>query len=137
MYKRNAQGWSKHLDFIVIELISLQVSYILASLIRHHELPYSVLIYRNLGIALFLIDAIVIMFLNTMHDVLKRELFTELGKTVKHCVIVLALSTTYMFSLQSGYEYSRILLFITCGFHIIIGFSTRVLWRGKTIEEPR
>lgn len=117
------------MDFIVIELISLQVSYILASLIRHHELPYSVLIYRNLGIALFLIDAIVIMFLNTMHDVLKRELFTELGKTVKHCVIVLALSTTYMFSLQSGYEYSRILLFITCGFHIIIGFSTRVLWR--------
>ena len=130
MYKRNAQGWSKHLDFIVIELISLQVSYIMASLVRHQELPYSTLIYRNLGIALFLIDAIVIMFLNTMHDVLKRDLFTEFEKTVKHCVIVLALATTYMFSLQSSYEYSRILLFITCLFHIVIGFSTRVLWKS-------
>lgn len=134
MYKRNAQGWSKHLDFIIIELISLQASYILASLIRHQEMPYSTLMYRNLGIALFLIDAIVIMFLNTMHDVLKRDLFTELGKTIKHCVIVLALATTYMFSLQSGYEYSRILLFITCGFHIILGFTTRVLWRSYIIK---
>ena len=122
------------MDFILIDLISLQVSYILASLIRHHSLPYSQLIYRNLGIALILIDAIVMMFLNSMHDVLKRNMFVELGKTVKHCVFVLALATTYMFALQASYEYSRILLFITCLFHIVIGFTTRVLWKQFLIR---
>ena len=134
MYRRNAQGWSKHLDFIVIELVSLQVAYILASFIRHQSWPYTELIYRNLGIALMLIDAIVIMFLNTMHDVLKRDLYTELTKTIKHCVIVLALATTYMFVLQAGYDYSRILLFITCLFHIIIGFTTRVMWKKYIVS---
>ena len=134
MYRRNAQGWSKHLDFIVIELVSLQAAYILASFIRHQSWPYTELIYRNLGIALMLIDAIVIMFLNTMHDVLKRDLYTELTKTIKHCVIVLALATTYMFVLQAGYDYSRILLFITCLFHIIIGFTTRVMWKKYIVS---
>ena len=130
MYRRNAQGWSKHLDFIVLELISLQVAYILASLLRHHELPYTEMIYRNLAIALTLIDAVVIMFLNTMHDVLKRNNFAELSRTIRHCVTVLALAATYMFMLQMGYDYSRILLFITCLFHIIIGYSTRVAWKA-------
>ena len=129
MYKRNAQGWSKHLDFIVIEILSLQLAYILASLIRHHTFPYFTLIYRNLGIALILIDAVVLMFLNTMHDVLKRGYFVEFTQTIKHCVVVLALATTYMFALQAGESYSRIVLFITCGLHIVIGYCTRILWK--------
>ena len=134
MYKRNAQGWSKHLDFILIEFLSLQVSYILASLIRHGIFPYLSPQYRNLGIVLLLIDAVVLMFLNTMHDVLKRGYFTELMRTVKHCLVVFGMATVYMFSLQTSENYSRIVLFITLGFHICIGFLTRVLWKKYILK---
>lgn len=134
MYKRNAQGWSKHLDFILIELLSLQISYILASLIRHGTFPYSSPLYRNLGIVLLLIDAVVLMFLNTMHDVLKRGYYTELVQTIKHCLIVFALATAYMFSLQTSESYSRIVLYITLAFHICIGFLIRVLWKKYILK---
>lgn len=73
MYRRNAQGWSKHIDFILIEEIALHMAYILASLGRHHSLPYGTPIYRNLGLALALIDALVVMLFNSMHNVLKRD----------------------------------------------------------------
>ena len=129
MYKRNAQGWSKHLDFILIELLSLQLAYILASLIRHSFFPYSRPLYRSLGIALILIDAVVLMFLNTMHDVVKRGYYVELTQTIKHCIVVLGLATAYMFGLQAGDSYSRIVLFVTFAFHIAIGYLTRILWK--------
>ena len=134
MYRRSAQGWSKHLDFILLDLVSLQIAFIIASYIRHQSFPYFTLIYRNLGIALVLIDLVVLMFLNTMHDVLKRGYYVELTKTIKHCIIVLALATTYMFGFQTGGSYSRILLFITFIFHIVIGYITRILWKKYLIK---
>ena len=134
MYIRNAQGWSKHLDFILVEFLSLQIAYILASLIRHGTFPYASLMYRNLGIVLLLIDAVVLMFLNTMHDVLKRGYYVELAQTIKHCLIVFGLATAYLFSTQLSESYSRVVLFITLAFHIVIGFLTRVLWKKYILK---
>ena len=129
MYKRNAQGWSKHIDFLLIELVSLQIAYMVASLIRQGRLPYGIPLYRNLGLALFLIDAVILMFLNTMHDVLKRDYYEELIRTIKHCIFVFALATAYMFILQTGDSYSRLVLLMTCCFHILVGYVTRTAWK--------
>ena len=130
MYKRNAQGWLKHLDFFILELISLQLAYILGVWFRLHEWAYATTIYRNLGIILLLIDALLFALLNTMHNVIKRSALSELVLTVRHCVITLALAATYMFAMQAGEDYSRIVLFITCIFHIGIGFAIRMLWKS-------
>ena len=130
MYKRNAQGWLKHLDFFILELLSLQSAYILGVWFRLHQWAYATTIYRNLGIVLLLIDALLLVLINTLHNVMKRNWVSELILTVRHCVIVLALAATYMFALQAGEEYSRIVLFITCIFHIGIGFGVRMLWKS-------
>lgn len=129
MYKRGAQGWSKHLDFFIIEEIALQVAFILGCLIRHGEMPYKNQIYINLSIVLIFIDTIVLMLLNTMHNVVKRGYYKELMSTVRHCLIVFGLATIYLFVTQSGDSYSRIVLVLTLAFHIIIGFFTRVVWK--------
>ena len=35
MYQKNAGGWVKHLDFMIVDFITLQITYILAYLTRH------------------------------------------------------------------------------------------------------
>lgn len=130
MYKRNAQGWSKHLDFFIIEEIGLQIAFILGCLIRHGSMPYKSPIYMNLAVILVLIDAIVMMLLNTMHNVVKRGYYKELTSTIRHCVIVFGLSTAYLFITQSGDSYSRIVLMLTFVFHVIIGYFSRVTWKN-------
>ncbi len=130
MYKRNAQGWLKHLDFFILDLASLQIAYIFGTWIRMHMWAYSSTTYRNLGIILMLIDALVIVLANTMHNVMKRSNTEEFILTLRHCIIVLALAATYMFALQAGEDYSRIVLFITCLLHISIGFIIRLLWKN-------
>ena len=129
MYKRNAQGWSKHFDFIIWEEISLQLAFVLAAYIRLSFSPYTRINYRNLAVVLALIDAIVIMYLNTMHNVLKRDILQEISKTVKQCLIVFALAAVYMFLLHIGDRYSRAVISITFILHILIGFSIRMIWK--------
>lgn len=129
MYKRNAQGWSKHLDFFIIEEIALQIAFILGCLIRHGDMPYKTPIYLNLSVVLILIDAIVMMLLNTMHNVVKRGYYKELTSTVRHCVIVFGLATIYLFVTQSGDSYSRIVLVLTMAFHVLIGYFSRITWK--------
>ena len=41
MYKRNAQGWSKHFDFMDVDELSLQLAFVLAVFLRHREWAYA------------------------------------------------------------------------------------------------
>ena len=108
MYKRYRQEWTKHLDFIVIEEISLQIAYVLAMWLRFRGMPYSEGIYRELGFILVILDFAVVMSLNTMHNVLKRGYFLELVETLKNCLAVFAFAVVFMYAFKVSEDYSRI-----------------------------
>lgn len=129
MYKRNAQGWSKHLDFMIVDELSLQIAFLLAVLFRHHVWAYSSLLYRNLGLGFILIDALVLALHNSMHNVMNRRYYAEFTETIKHCFYVFAVATIYLFAMQMSSEYSRIITFLTFLLHIGVGFGLRVLWK--------
>ena len=130
MYKLSARGWIKHLDFIIIDIVALQVSYLLAYIIRQQDmLLYVSDFYRNMAIFLALWDLITAILFNTMHNVLKRNYGKELSATIKHVLIVFAGASVFMFSLQLGDIYSRIVIFLTMAFHLGIGYGTRILWK--------
>ena len=141
MYKRNAQGWSKHFDFMIVDEISLQIAFILATLIRNHIWAYSSPLYRAMGVTLVLIDAVILVLHNSMHDVVKRGYYNEFIETFKHCFYVFAIAIIYVFATQTGDAYSRLILFLTFLLHILLGYFTRILWKlfikkhGKTKEK--
>lgn len=130
MYKRNAQGWSKHFDFIVVDELALQIAFILAAFIRSHIWAYSSPLYRTMGVTLILVDAVVLVLHNSMHDVVKRGYYIETIETFKHCFYVFAVAVIYMFATQTGDSYSRIILFLTFLLHFLLGYSTRILWKS-------
>ena len=129
MYKRNAQGWSKHFDFFILDEISLQIAFLLAVYIRHYSWAYSMPIYKELAFILIISDALIIVSFNTLHNVVTRGLFKEMTETLKHCLAVFAVAAVYMFAMQSGDAYSRISLFLTFIFHMLLGYALRVIWK--------
>ncbi len=131
MYKRNAQGWLKHLDFMLWDILALQVSFVLGFMIRHGwgEWPYLKPDYKSLAIILVAVDILVVVLFNTLHDVMKRGHLKELIETIKHVALVLLVMSLYLFSTQSGDTYSRITLYLTSGFHLILGYIIRILWK--------
>lgn len=129
MYKRNATGWSKHLDFIILDEIMLMGSFFLAMIIRHGYIFLQLGIYRNLMFVLVLADLLSIVFFNVMHDVLKREYAKEFSATFKLVFAVFLISTGFMFFTQSGNRYSRLILFYTAALHLVLGYTTRNLYK--------
>ena len=129
MYKRNAQGWSKHFDFIVVDLISLQIAFFLAVAIRHHDWAFSTPLYRSLGFVLLLADAVSLVLRNSMHRVVSRGYFVEAKETIKNSFYVFAIAMIFMFSTQSGEAYSRVILYLVFGFHVVISYVLRILWK--------
>ncbi len=126
MYKRNAQGWSKHLDFIVLDEIVLMLSFCLAMVMRHGSLSLERELYRNLMFVLALADLISIIFFNIMHDVLKRGYAKELSATFELVLSVFLVATGFMFTTQSGETYSRLILFYTALLHFGLGYGSRI-----------
>ncbi len=102
----------------------------MAYYIRHGAfLPYEKASYRTLAITLVAIDFLMAAIFNTMHNVMKRKYYSEFVQTVKQVTLVFGMTILYMFSLQIGDVYSRIIIFLTPGFHFLIGYTTRLLWK--------
>ena len=130
MYKRSSQSWIKHIDFIVLDMLVLQLSFLLAYVIRiDTQLAYLNMDYRMLGLVMALVDVLVAAMLNTMHNVLKRGYYLEMLHTIQQAGIVFALMVLYLFSVKLSDTYSRIALFLTFGGHLFFGYCTRLLWK--------
>ena len=131
MYKRNAQGWLKHADFILWDVFILQVSYVLGYMIRHGwgQWPYLHADYKSLAILLAVADILVAIVFSTMHNVMKRGYVREFTETVKHVFLVLVIMTLYLFSTQVSDTYSRITIYLTAGFHLVLGYLIRLAWK--------
>ncbi len=56
MYEKAKNGWLKHLDFIVLDLLCLQLSFSLSYFILQHlTFAYSVIFYRYQAIVLVIL----------------------------------------------------------------------------------
>lgn len=88
MYRKDSEGWLKHADFIVLDMICLQLAYVLAYAISGYGFnPYGIIIYRNMAVFLELADLIVIFAYGTMKSVLKRGYYRDFVVTVKHSIM--------------------------------------------------
>ena len=130
MYRKDSEGWLKHADFIVLDMICLQLAYILAYAISGYGFnPYGIIIYRNMAVFLELADLIVIFAYGTMKSVLKRGYYRDFVVTVKHSVMVGALAVLYLFMLQQGQKFSRLALILTIVIYLLLTYLVRELWK--------
>lgn len=130
MYKKDSDRWLKHIDFIILDMICLQIAYVLAYSISGYGFnPYAIIIYRNMAVFLELADLIVIFSYGTMKSVLKRGYYRDFVVTLNHSVIVGALAILYLFMLQQGARFSRMTLVLTIVIYIFLTYMIRELWK--------
>lgn len=130
MYKKSAQGWIKHLDFIILDLICLHIAFIIAYMMRHGmNNPYALPIYRNVAFVMTAIDILVIVFFESLKNVLKRGYYKEFSMTFKHVCLVILLTIFYLFFIQESAQYSRSTLIALGVIYAVLSYATRILWR--------
>ena len=123
-------GWIKHLDFILLDMLCLQVAFLLAHVTRHGWTnPYADDAYVNLNVIYILVDLVVLITNQTMKNVLKRGFYKEIVKTVKHVFLVVLIVSLYMFSVKAGSTYSRIMFYALAGIYAVLTYVVRLCWK--------
>lgn len=131
MYRKNTNRWLKHIDFIILDMICLQIAFIMAYFIKNGNIHlYNDFLYRNMAIILELADLMVLLIFGTLKGVLKRGHYQELVKTLKHGFIVCLLAILYLFTVQKGIFFSKFILFLTIGIYFILTYIVRELWKS-------
>ena len=130
MYRKDSEGWLKHTDFIILDMICLQLAYVLAYAISGYGFnPYETIIYRNMAVFLELADLVMIFAYGTMKSVLKRGYYRDFVVTLNHAIMVGALAVLYLFLLQEGQDFSRLTLMLTIIIYLVMTYVVRELWK--------
>jgi len=141
MYRRDAKGWLKHLDFMLLDLVVLQIAFALSYVLRHGwRNPYDIPLYAGMGTFLWLCDLVIIFFMEPFRNILKRGYYREMEAVIQQALFVELFAVLYLFAQQIGQDYSRISMLLMGLLYIIIGYPARLLWKQvlkKTRGEGR
>ena len=131
MYKKTSKGWLKHVDFLILDLICLQLSFYIAYCIRHGlSNMYANQLYANMAVVLLLVDIVVEVIFENLHNVLKRGYWIEAVQTTKQVLEVFALFSIYLVTVQNAEQFSRTVLYLTMAFYWGISYAGRLLWKA-------
>ena len=130
MYKKLSTGWLKHLDFMVLDIICLQLAFVMGYFLRHHSFnPYGSPIYRNEAIVFALIQLMIMFFDDSFKNVMKRGYLVEIGMTVKNMVYIIVLGVFYLFLIQEGDQFSRATIMLTGALYGMLSYLMRTGWK--------
>jgi len=130
MYKKSVQGWLKHLDFMILDVVCLWISFTLAFGMRHGSLNvFANSLYRDMMWSLALMDIVVIFFFDSLKNVLKRGFYHEFTVTVKQTCLITLCSVFYLFTFKEAADYSRLVLTYTAALYLLLSYITRNIWK--------
>lgn len=130
MYKDGLSSWLKHLDFMIIDILSFELSLFLAYCFREglrngiHARYY----IQIIPIIIF-IDICVVFFMNSYHNIIYRTYSAEIKQSVLHCAAVIAGLIVWMFLLKNSSIYSRTIIFIMYPLSVIFSSVARLAWK--------
>lgn len=132
MYRRKTSGIFRHIDFIVLDIISIEVAFAIAYIIRHGWKDDKVVLpklYSNIVIVYMMICIIVALMAAPYKKIVTRGHYKEFLCTIRYVTIVTMLQVVYLYMSQQGQEYSRIVFMLTWAIGIIITYIVREIWK--------
>lgn len=130
MYRKGYHGWLKHIDFILLDLVALELAFLAAYFIRFGSINlYADTQYASLDVVYLLADIVVALAFNSYKNVLKRGFYKELVALVKHLILLEAVVLFYLFSVQQSSMYSRVAFYLVILFYAVLTYLIRIFWK--------
>lgn len=133
MYKKNELKWTKHYDFVLLDILCLIVSFFAGCYLKNGSVKPVFNQYRSLLMVYVLIDLSVLFFNETYSDVLKRGYLKELKSTFIHAFNIALFVSLYMTLAKVAAVTSRIMFGLTLVVYAVLSYTVRCL-RKKIIK---
>ena len=138
MYRKKSDSWLKHWDFIVLDLVALQLAYISSYVLRMGTRDlYHNGFYLNIGIIIALIDICTAFFTEPYRGIMRRGYFVEFKNVLKHIFIVSALVIVYLFMSKQGDKASRLMITSFIPISVAFVYAVRIVWKRYLLKHDR
>ena len=124
-------SWLKHWDFLLFDLLFIEIAYLTACAWRHgfHIAPFLIPLYIRLNIILIAVDVVVAMLNTSYKNILKRGFLKELQAVIVHNSLILMVLLLYIYLTKQAFYFSRSVFIMTWILSIIYTYIIRFLWK--------
>lgn len=132
MYERQKKSWVKHLDFLILDLLCLEITFYISCLIRlgnFYSAPGMSEYYNRLAVLLLLLDGCIVFLTEAYTGILRRNRIQELKAVIMHCTTVFAGVTVYVWGTKQSEIYSRQVILVFWALSIFVEYFSRCLWK--------
>lgn len=141
MYKKERRSWMKHLDFTVMDILLLQVAFLLSYAIRFEfTWAYNEDIYQHLAFVTVLIQICIIFFTEPYKNILRRDKVQEFKAVVGQSTMAFLGVVLFMYATKQSVAYSRQMLFGFWGLSIVFSYIGHILlkmWVRKRLVDDK
>ena len=109
MYKKASYGWLRYWDFLLLDLIVMQLAFRAAYAFCLPPAAYSDRMYRNELVMLMFCQIAAAFFISPYQDILKRSSYIEFRESLKHVCAVMLLAVLHLFLTRQTLDHSRLL----------------------------
>lgn len=131
MYLSTKGRFSKHIDFIILDIICMEVSFVIAYFVRHHNLVlFDNKSYRAAMIILIVLNLATCYIFNSMQDVLKRGKQLEFYATIKQVMFTTLFLVLYLFVTKTSDDVSRNVIIIFPLIYLVLSYVGRLIYKS-------
>ena len=131
MYLSTKGRFSKHIDFILLDIICMEVSFVIAYFVRHGNLVlFDNKSYRAAMIILIVLNLATCYIFNSMQDVLKRSKQLEFYATIKQVIFTTLFLVLYLFVTKTSDDVSRNVIIIFPLIYLVLSYILRLIYKA-------
>ncbi len=129
--KKKKYGWLKHLDFMLIDLLCIQIAYLVAWVMRHHSIHIyqDFSLYGHVNVILIVLDLCYVLMRMTYKNILKRGVFVEIESVLVHNAVVWGLTMAYLYVTKQAFFFSRAVFLTAFLCSIVFMLFGRIGWK--------
>ena len=127
---------AKHIDFVMLDVLSIVLSFVFAYLIRIDRVDDGVYfeMYRNLGMIIVAIYLVLVSFSNAHSNVLKRSVLREIWQIMVLNGEIIAIMNVALFAMKTSADYSRMLFGLFVVFDCLMMFALRMMRKAVLLK---
>lgn len=135
----NKNSWIKHLDFILIDVMCMELSLGIAYILRNSLGTGVVLgkLYPMMAGILLLVNLVVALFNESYQGILRRGYLKEFKAAFVHTSLVVLISLLTLYLTKSMDHYSRIVFVTMWALYLFFTYVTRCAWKKQLIHRGK
>jgi len=132
MNEKKKRGWLKHVDFMIVDLLCIELAYFLAYNFRQPGmyLYRGVSLYTHFNVVLIVVDICYVLLYPAYKNIIKRSAVKEIQSVLLHNLVLWMIAITYLYMIQQAFWFSRILMGMSIFLSVIFMLTGRICWKA-------